>query len=231
MKVWAMVSQKGGSGKSTLAIHLAAYAASHGRTVVLIDCDPQRSAERWARTRGEDGRLIIVAGDADHLAPAIDAARNGGADLVIIDTAPRMEKAALIAVKAADYIVTPVRPTVLDAPAALDTVELAGLAKRKDRTFVVLNACPSRSSLPKDTRDIFVEAGVAVCPHILGNRLDYQKSLIDGQGVTEATPSSKAASELKAVFQWIDGGGKDAMQSLIENVTSLAVLAVTTLIR
>ena len=53
MKVWSIVSQKGGSGKTTLALHLA-IAAAKNRKVLVIDLDPQQSAERWHGIRQRD---------------------------------------------------------------------------------------------------------------------------------------------------------------------------------
>ena len=43
----AIVGFKGGVGKTTAAIHLAGYYQSLGRSVKVIDADPNRSAVRW----------------------------------------------------------------------------------------------------------------------------------------------------------------------------------------
>ncbi|GAE49051.1 cobyrinic acid ac-diamide synthase [Xanthomonas arboricola pv. pruni str. MAFF 311562] len=47
MQIIVIAAQKGGAGKTTLALHLAVEYQRAGKSVALIDTDPQRSAEMW----------------------------------------------------------------------------------------------------------------------------------------------------------------------------------------
>ncbi len=64
MEIYVMLSGKGGSGKTTLAVHLAVAAELSGKTVALIDLDPQGSAMAWGQTR-PSATPVVVSADAE----------------------------------------------------------------------------------------------------------------------------------------------------------------------
>jgi chromosome partitioning protein len=111
MKTIALVSQKGGSGKTTLAINLAIAATLSRKVVVIIDLDPQQSAARWARLRSNE-EPVILPGHGPNLPDLVKRAEDGGADILIIDTAPKSENASLMAARLSDLVLIPAsRPT------------------------------------------------------------------------------------------------------------------------
>ena len=69
-----------------------------------------------------------MSAQASRLTQVLDTARNSGADLAIIDTAPHSESTSLAAARAADLILIPCRPAILDLRAIGQTIELARLA-------------------------------------------------------------------------------------------------------
>ena len=94
MKVIAVVSQKGGVGKSTLSLATAVAATAEGLAVAVIDLDPQVTASSWSDRREEE-TPVVISTQAARLPRVLEAAEGEGADLVVIDTAPRAEQAAL----------------------------------------------------------------------------------------------------------------------------------------
>lgn len=59
MKI-AIVNQKGGSGKSTTAVLLAKAFADSGKTVCLIDCDPQGGASTLFQAKRKPGLFDLL---------------------------------------------------------------------------------------------------------------------------------------------------------------------------
>lgn len=201
MKTIAILSQKGGAGKTTLALHLAAAAEAAGNPCAVIDLDPQASAAGWKDTR-EGETPVVVAMPHSRLAAGLQAAKEGGAALCIIDTAPHSEGAAMAAARAADLVLIPCRAGILDLRAIGTTAELVKIAGKK--AFVVLNALPPRAShILSDAREAVAVHGIEVCPVTLQQRAAYGHALTAGQTAPEYEPEGKAAEEIAELRAWL----------------------------
>lgn len=87
-----------------------------GAASAVIDIDPKASAKCWHDLRESDAR-VVVSIHASRLSSVVEAAKENGAALVIIDTAPHSESSALAAARAADLVLSPYRPSLLDLKA------------------------------------------------------------------------------------------------------------------
>jgi len=123
MKTLAIISQKGGAGKTTLALHLAVAAERDGKQSAIIDLDPQASAASWGDSRVKE-TPVVVSAQPSRLDKVLAATKSAGATLAIIDTAPHSESASLAVARAADFIIVPCRPAVLDLRAISHSIDL-----------------------------------------------------------------------------------------------------------
>src|SRR5262245_5467552 len=103
MKTIALIAQKGGTGKTTLALCLAVAAEQDGLSTLIVDLDPQPTACKRGDRRKSENPLVIAAQPA-RMPQALERARSGGINLVVIDTPARSEQAALAAAELADLI-------------------------------------------------------------------------------------------------------------------------------
>ena len=207
MKVWSIVSQKGGSGKTTLALHLA-IAAAKARKVLVIDLDPQESAERWHAIRqkatGSKDDPSIAAGPHQKLPEMLRTARRLGAELVLIDTPPKLDKAILPALSAASLVLVPLKSSVLDLQALEGSCDLIGIAKARGKALVILNAVPSGRIGEAAVKDSLRAAGrlkLEVVPERLSDLPAFSQGLKSGRGVTEAEKNGTTAKEITALYE------------------------------
>ena len=201
MKTVAIESQKGGTGKTTTALNLAVAAERAGQTAVVIDLDPQASAAGWKDTRAAETPIVVSVPSA-RLQQALQAAQEGGADLALIDTAPHAESAALAAAKAADIILIPCRPGILDLRAIGTTADLVKIAGKP--AFVVLNAVPPGATrLLQDARAAVAVHGLEVAPIAIEQRAAFGHALTAGRTAQEYEPEGKAAEEIAQLYDWL----------------------------
>src|SRR3954471_4565931 len=199
----ALISQKGGVGKTTLAIHLATAFEMGGRQTLLVDLDPQTSAAEWKDARQAE-RPYVIAVPPSRLGKTLETAREHRAEVVVLDTAPHSEGTALDAARAADLILVPCQPSIMDLRAMRKTADLLNYLKKP--TFAVLNEVAAQGTVADEAaRAITAQFGIPVCPIRLGQRVAFNRCLLTGQTAQEYEPGSKAAQEIDALLQWISG--------------------------
>jgi len=198
VKTIALIAQKGGVGKTTIAANLAVAA---GVPTALFDLDPQESAVIWSDRRQSEAPHVEFLTER-RLPEALKAAERGGFELVILDTPPAAGTHAFTAAQAADFILIPCRPSILDLDAIRRTAQLVKSAGV--RAAVVLNAAPhSATTLLDDARAIIERAGLTSAPVVLRERSAYRASWPLGKTVTETEPKGKAAREIAELTEWV----------------------------
>ena len=201
MKVISFIGQKGGSGKTTLAISLATMAVESGKSVSIVDLDPQVSACKWSDIRQKETPIVIDSQPA-RLKAVIDRAKNEKLDLLCIDTASRTEQASLEAVRLSDLIIVPVQPSVVDLKTIEATFDLIKLGQGK-QSLIILNRIKHFGTRHSEVMDWLKKQKLPICKFTVGDRIGYQDAFAEGAGICEFDPNGKATAEIQKIYNHI----------------------------
>ncbi len=201
MHIIAVIAQKGGTGKTTVTLSLAVAAQFAGKVAAVIDLDPQATASNWSDRREAESPVVVSAQPA-RLPQVLKSAEESGAALVLIDTPPRAEQAALAAAKAADLILIPCRPAIYDLETVATTLELIRVTGEKP-VAAILNGVPPRGSRKDQAEEVLRELGLAVCPASFGWRAAFSDAGALGLTAQEYDPGSKSALETEQVYRFV----------------------------
>lgn len=201
-RVLALLGQKGGSGKTTLAVHVGVAAQEAGWSVAILDTDPQGSAHSWVSLR-TNGDPAVARVNPKNVDAYLSKARDLGVRLIVIDTAPHASTTVYDAIVRADLVLLPCRPTVLDLSSIEKAVVIAEAAKRAGA--FVLNACQPRCEETGLSRTVLETYPFPIAPVAIGQRQAYVRAMSTGRAVTEFEPAGKAATEMRALWGWIEG--------------------------
>lgn len=138
-------SQKGGVGKSTLAVSIASCLKSHGKSVIIVDADDQKSVLTWYNNRPESLPHIPVTGGTGNI-KAMLKEHAKSYDYVIADCAGRDSAEMRSGLMSADVFISPLRPSQMDLDVVPHTCEVFAAAKdfnENVRGFLVLNMAPT----------------------------------------------------------------------------------------
>ncbi|WP_267177820.1 ParA family protein [Sneathiella aquimaris] len=210
----SFVASKGGAGKSTLAIQCAVHASQNGLNVLILDMDSQGSVRDWYDQRLQTisefseqhhSRLHVQPVQLGELVETVERARASGIDVLVIDTAgdDRLGTASVVGVS--DQVLVPCRPTMRDLKGAIQTFQMVS---RQQKSFAfILNQTPPQTAAKggrvREAAQVLLQMGT-LCPVPVVARVDYQDADGLGLGVTEFNPSGKAASDIRALWAWVE---------------------------
>ena len=197
MTIITIASSKGGPGKTTLTQLIVGTLASEGTSVAALDADPTGGLSRWA-SRLYEGVAFACYHEAEEarLAQLIHKTA-GEVDVVVVDTAGFGNRAATVAMTAADVVLVPMVPGEGDVTEATRTLELvAGVAvaaRREIPARVVFNRVRPSTALSKHAL-----AEAAALPKLstsLSDLVAYGE-----MGFSGRMPAGKAGAELAALI-------------------------------
>jgi chromosome partitioning protein len=204
-KVIAVLNQKGGAGKTTIATHLARAFQLDGKSVILIDSDPQGSARDWSAAH--EAQPISVVGidrptierDLKSLAPS---------DYIVIDGAPQAADLAVSAIKAADFILMPVQPSPYDIWATADLVDLVKqriqMTDGRLKAAFVISRAIANTKLGAEVGGALEGYGLPVLATRVYQRVSYPGTAATGKTVFDTEPNGDAAAEFRALKNEIE---------------------------
>lgn len=199
-RVITVAQQKGGAGKTTLAVNLAVAVLQSGRSVALLDTDPQGSLGRWFMARRERlGEAGVEFSTSSAWGVSYECEKlKKHYDVVIIDTPPKVDSDLRPALREADVILVPISASLVDLWATEGVLDLA--RREGKRPKIILNRIKRGTRLDAEVRAAaeLLEGEFVDAP--LAHRVVYAETMGQGLGVLEAARKGPAAAELDALM-------------------------------
>ncbi|WP_372769508.1 AAA family ATPase [Pseudoalteromonas sp.] len=198
--------EKGGSGKSCLAQNVAVYLTLQNFTVLIVDCDPQRTSSDWIQARNTNPQLPCI-----NCVQLYGKIRNdllsleNHYDYVIVDCGGQDNLALRAAMSVADHTIIPLRPKRRDlktVPHMEDILTTCKMVNPKLNAAFVITQCPSLPNQANriiEAKEVCASYGIPVLNAVTFSRNIYDDSEENGQSVIERDPDGKAAQEIKAI--------------------------------
>ena len=208
-------SQKGGVGKSTIATNVAVELARRGNDVILMDCDPQKTAANWGQRRIDTGMeppVHIVEKTGNVRATALDL--NERYNYVIMDAGGHDNQALRTALTAADIVYTPTRPSQADLETMSFMSELIQTARDFNPDLAarsIISLAPTNPMIneAKEAQEFMGEYldDMPLSKIFIRDRKAYREAMLLGCGVVESD-NTKAKAEIQLLVQEILEHGK-----------------------
>lgn len=183
--VITLCNGKGGSGKTTLAVLLAHALGEAGKSVAVLDLDPQGTARNWLRECGSSKVAMYQSGSKY--------------EAVFIDTPPRLE-ALPAALASCSIAVIVCSPSPADLWTTRDTAAAIRPALPKGaRLRLLFNGVSVNTILSRNLPALAEKIGVEALESTISRRQCYQHAALIGWPALDAAAREevyKAALEI-----------------------------------
>lgn len=214
----AFVNSKGGVGKSTLAGNLVGWLWGHGRRVILVDCDAQRSASEWIQEAIPDVAVVRLQTADEVLERLPQLALE--ADFIVADGPGSQTEISRALLMWADLAVIPCKASMFEARAlGINTNfvrQAQAIRKGEPQAVAVLSMVGRDYRLTKDMREAAASLQLSLATTPISLRQAYADA--PGQGTfvwAMGYAARDAALEVDALFQGL------LPEAIAANVVSL----------
>ena len=208
MTIIGVGGEKGGSGKTSFATNAAAYLASQGHSVAILDADPKPAASRWAARRKESHPELPTVefkratGDIDDTIKAMGQRY----DYLVIDCGGMEGPEMRHAIVESDVFVVPFMPSIYDTETAEAVDKLVGTGKAYNKNLrahsllmAVANNRLSKTAIATRT-DLEGMKNLPCVSKPIYQLDEWRHTARDGLGVIEGR-NAKAKNDIRMVLE------------------------------
>lgn len=206
-QVISVVQEKGGAGKTTLLTAIASLMSEDGARIAVIDTDPQRHLEAWAK-KDQTSLDWLSEDDDEKLIPTVKALRKSepAYDAIFVDTAGFKSAMAMHAIAAANLILIPSKANEADAKGAKRTyshVQSVAETMEKDITaFVVMMDVDANTNITQAITDALDAQEIPRLRAMCAHRTGFKEMTSTGK-----SPQGAAKRSAQSVLADLQGRG------------------------
>jgi len=206
-QVISVVQEKGGAGKTTLLTAIASLMVVDGAKIAVIDTDPQRHLESWAK-KEQTSLDWLFEEDDEKLLPTVKALRKAepAYDAIFVDTAGFKSAMAMHAIAAANLILIPSKANEADAKGARRTFShvqsVAETMEKEIPAFVVMMDVDMHTNITESIIDALDAQNIPRLNAMCAHRTGFKEMTSTGK-----TPQGSAKTSAQSVLAELQSRG------------------------